>query len=390
MSTSIDRDDSKRLMVFAGRASQDLGQRIAARLGIELGDVRLETFANGEIYVRFEESVRGADVFLVQSTSRPVNDSLVELLIMINAAKLASAHRITAVIPWYGYSRQDKKSAPREPITAKLIADVLEAAGVDRVLTMDLHAGQVQGFFNVPVDHMTALPMFVDHFKERVYGGDIAERMVVVSPDAGRAKLANHFAERLGATLAVLTKQRPDHNEAEITLLIGDVAGRCAVLIDDMIDTAGTLCAGAQVVKDAGATRVFAAATHALLSGAAVEQAARLGDRGGGPHRHRPPAGCGRRGGDVPGAVGRSDPRRLGPQRLRRRVRQRDLRRGEPALLGSERRARPPTRGRTIKTSGQLYSSAHQSRWPSTSSRGASPRLGAPMTRISRPSGPAS
>ncbi|MEZ0286033.1 MAG: ribose-phosphate diphosphokinase [Thermoleophilia bacterium] len=272
MSTSIDRDDSKRLMVFAGRASQDLGQRIAARLGIELGEVRLETFANGEIYVRFEESVRGADVFLVQSTSRPVNDSLVELLIMINAAKLASAHRITAVIPWYGYSRQDKKSAPREPITAKLIADVLEAAGVDRVLTMDLHAGQVQGFFNVPVDHMTALPMFVDHFKERIYDGDIAERMVVVSPDAGRAKLANHFAERLGATLAVLTKQRPDHNEAEVTLLIGDVAGRCAILIDDMIDTAGTLCAGARVVKDAGATRVFAAATHGLLSASAVER----------------------------------------------------------------------------------------------------------------------
>jgi ribose-phosphate pyrophosphokinase len=272
VSTSIDRDDSKRLMVFAGRASQDLGQRIAARLGIELGDVRMETFANGEIYVRFEESVRGADVFLVQSTSRPVNDNLVELLIMINAAKLASAHRITAVIPWYGYSRQDKKSAPREPITAKLIADVLEAAGVDRVLTMDLHAGQVQGFFNVPVDHMTALPMFVDHFKERIYDGDIAERMVVVSPDAGRAKLANHFAERLGATLAVLTKQRPDHNEAEITLLIGDVAGRCAILIDDMIDTAGTLAAGARVVKDAGATRVFAAATHGLLSGSAVDR----------------------------------------------------------------------------------------------------------------------
>jgi ribose-phosphate pyrophosphokinase len=272
VTTSIDRDDSKRLMVFAGRASQDLGQRIAARLGIELGDVRMETFANGEIYVRFEESVRGADVFLVQSTSRPVNDNLVELLIMINAAKLASAHRITAVIPWYGYSRQDKKSAPREPITAKLIADVLEAAGVDRVLTMDLHAGQVQGFFNVPVDHMTALPMFVDHFKERIYDGDIAERMVVVSPDAGRAKLANHFAERLGATLAVLTKQRPDHNEAEITLLIGDVAGRCAILIDDMIDTAGTLAAGARVVKDAGATRVFAAATHGLLSGSAVDR----------------------------------------------------------------------------------------------------------------------
>jgi ribose-phosphate pyrophosphokinase len=272
MSTSIDRDDSKRLMVFAGRASQELGGKIAARLGIELGEVTLKTFANGEIYVRFEESVRGADVFLVQSTCRPVNDSLMELLIMIDAAKLASAHRITAVIPWYGYSRQDKKSAPREPITAKLIAELLQAAGVDRVLTMDLHAGQVQGFFRVPVDHMTALPMFVDHFRERVYEGDLTERLVVVSPDAGRAKLANHFAERLGATLAVLTKQRPDHNHAEITLLIGDVEGCTAILIDDMIDTAGTLCAGAEVVKRAGATRVFAAATHGLLSGRAVER----------------------------------------------------------------------------------------------------------------------
>ena len=272
MNTSIDRDDSKRLMVFAGRSSQELGQRIAGRLGIDLGGVTLKTFANGEIYVRFEESVRGADVFLVQSTCRPVNDSLMELLIMINAAKLASAHRITAVIPWYGYSRQDKKSAPREPITARLIADLLNASGVDRVLTMDLHAGQVQGFFGVPVDHMTALPMFVDDFKDRVYRGDLAEPLVVVSPDAGRAKLANHFAERLGATLAVLTKQRPDHNEAEITFLIGDVKGRAAVLIDDMIDTAGTLCAGAKVVKEAGATRVFAAATHGLLSGSAVER----------------------------------------------------------------------------------------------------------------------
>lgn len=272
MSTSIDRDDSKRLMVFAGRSSQALGRRIAGRLGIELGEVTTKTFANGEIYVRFEESVRGADVFLVQSTTRPVNDSLMELLIMINAAKLASAHRITAVIPWYGYSRQDKKSAPREPITAKLVADLLQAAGVDRVLTMDLHAGQVQGFFQVPVDHMTALPMFVDHFHQRVYDGDLTERLVVVSPDAGRAKLANHFAERVGATLAVLTKQRPDHNEAEIILLIGDVKGRAAILIDDMIDTAGTLCAGARVVRDAGATRIFAAATHGLLSGGAVER----------------------------------------------------------------------------------------------------------------------
>jgi ribose-phosphate pyrophosphokinase len=272
VSTSIDRDDSKRLMVFAGRSSQVLGQRIATRLGIDLGGITLKTFANGEIYVKFEESVRGADVFLVQSTCQPVNDSLMELLIMINAAKLASAHRITAVIPWYGYSRQDKKSAPREPITARLIADLLNASGVDRVLTMDLHAGQVQGFFNVPVDHMTALPMFVEDFRTRVYEGDVSEPLVVVSPDAGRAKLANHFAEALGATLAVLTKQRPDHNQAEITFLIGDVEGRAALLIDDMIDTAGTLCAGAKVVKDSGATRVFAAATHGLLSGMAVQR----------------------------------------------------------------------------------------------------------------------
>jgi ribose-phosphate pyrophosphokinase len=272
MTTSIDREDSKRLMVFAGRASQALGTRIASRLGIELGDVDLRTFANGELYVRFNESIRGADVFLVQSTCRPVNDSLMELLIMINAAKLASAHRITAVIPWYGYSRQDKKSAPREPVTSKLVADLLQVAGVDRVLTMDLHAGQVQGFFNVPVDHMTAVPMIADHFLGRVDSGELPRELVVVSPDAGRAKLANHFAEKLGATLAVLTKQRPEHNEVEVTLLIGDVSGRVAILIDDMIDTAGTLVAGAQVVRDHGATRVFAAATHGLLSGPAVRR----------------------------------------------------------------------------------------------------------------------
>jgi ribose-phosphate pyrophosphokinase len=271
-STSIDREDSKRLMVFAGRSSQALGQRIATRLGIDLGEVTLKTFANGEIYVRYEESVRGADVFLVQSTSRPVNDSLMELLIMVNAAKLASAHRVTAVIPWYGYSRQDKKSAPREPITAKLVATMLEGAGIDRVLTMDLHAGQVQGFFNVPVDHMTAVTMLAEHFEERQFRGELDGDLVVVSPDAGRAKLANHFAEKLGATLAVLTKQRPEHNDAEITMLIGDVEGRIAILIDDMIDTAGTLVAGADVVHEAGATRIFAAATHGLFSGRAVER----------------------------------------------------------------------------------------------------------------------
>lgn len=275
-STSIDREDSKRLMVFAGRSSRDLGERIADRLGIELGDVTLKTFANGEIYVRFEESIRGADIFLVQSTCRPVNDALMELLIMIDAAKLASAHRINAVIPWYGYSRQDKKSAPREPITAKLVAELLQAAGVDRVLTMDLHAGQVQGFFRIPVDHMTAIPLLVDHFRERQLSGDLGQ-IVVVSPDAGRAKLANHVAEKLGARLALLAKQRPEHNEAEITFLVGDVKGRDAILIDDMIDTAGTLAAGIKTIKKAGANRVFAAAVHGIFSGPAFE---RLQDSG--------------------------------------------------------------------------------------------------------------
>jgi ribose-phosphate pyrophosphokinase len=193
---------------------------------------------------------------------------------MINAAKLASAHRITAVMPWYGYSRQDKKSSPREPITARLVAQLLEAAGVDRVLTMDLHAGQIQGFFQIPVDHMTATPILADHFSERLYAGDFPEGLVVVSPDAGRAKLANHFAEKLGARLAVLAKQRPEHNTAEITFLIGDVNGKAALLIDDMIDTAGTLCAGAAVVKKAGATKVLAAATHGIFSGQAYERLA--------------------------------------------------------------------------------------------------------------------
>jgi ribose-phosphate pyrophosphokinase len=276
VSSSIEKTQNKRLMVFAGRSSRALGERIAERLGIALGDATVKTFANGEIYCRYEESVRGADVFLVQSTCRPVNDSLMELLIMINAAHLASAHRVTAVIPWYGYSRQDKKSAPREPITAKLVADLLMAAQVDRVLTMDMHAGQIQGFFRIPVDHMTAVPLLADHFLERFrYSGDEREEdLVVVSPDAGRAKLANHVAQKLGADLAVLTKQRPEHGMAQITLLIGDVEGKTAILVDDMIDTAGTLCVGAEAVMAGGASRVFAAATHGIFSGRAFDRLA--------------------------------------------------------------------------------------------------------------------
>src|SRR5262249_8857624 len=217
---------------------------------------------------------RGADVFLVQSTSRPVNDSLVELLFMINAAKLASAHRITAVMPWYGYSRQDKKSSPREPISAKAVADMLQVVGVDRVLTMDLHAGQIQGFFHVPVDHMTAMPLISDHFLERRSRGEMGDGLVVVSPDTGRTKLANHFRDKLGADLAVLAKERPEHNEAEVLMLIGDVRGKVAILIDDMIDTAGTMVAGAKELRRAGATRVLAAATHGIFSGKAFERIA--------------------------------------------------------------------------------------------------------------------
>jgi ribose-phosphate pyrophosphokinase len=277
MKTAINRDDSRRMMVFAGRSSLALGEDIAKRLNIDLGNIDVKTFANGEIYARFFESIRGADVFLVQSTCsvfngirQSVNDSLVELLIMINAAKLASARRITAVMPWYGYSRQDKKSAPREPITAKMVADILQAVGVDRVLTMDLHAGQVQGFFNIPVDHMTAGPILAQYFQDLP---DIrGERLVVVSPDAGRAKLANHFAEKLGASLAVLTKQRPEHSEVEMTMLIGDVSGKVAIMVDDMIDTAGTLVEGAKKVREHGAVKVYAAATHGLFSPPAFER----------------------------------------------------------------------------------------------------------------------
>lgn len=279
MATSLNRDDARRLMVFAGRASQDLGEDIAARLGIELGKVTLKTFANGEIYTKFEESIRGADVFLIQSTCsvdnghrQSVNDSLFELLTMINAAKLASARRVVAVMPWYGYSRQDKKSAPREPITAKMVADILQAVGVDRVLTMDLHAGQVQGFFNVPVDHMTAVPILAQYFRD--YPAFDGKRLVVVSPDAGRAKLASHFAEKLGASIAVLTKQRPEHSEVEMTMLIGDVDGKVAIMIDDMIDTAGTLIEGAKKVRENGATKVFAAATHGIFSNPAYSRLA--------------------------------------------------------------------------------------------------------------------
>lgn len=267
--TWSERPSSKRLMIFSGRSNPDLAQRIADRLDVELGRVTLKSFANGEIYARFEESVRGADVFLVQSCVAPVNRNLMELMIMADAAMLGSAKRITAVIPWYPYARQDKKSAPREPITARLIATLLRSSGVDRVLTMDLHAGQVQGFFDGPVDHMTALPMFARHFRDQGLSG---EGTVVVSGDAGRAKLATRFAEMLDADVAIIAKLRPEHGKARVAAIIGDVAGKNAIISDDIIDTAGTLVAGAEAVTAAGANRVVACATHAILSDPALDR----------------------------------------------------------------------------------------------------------------------
>jgi len=274
--TFLPIDYDKKLMLFSGRATPDLGAKIAAKLGVELGPMTVKTFSNGEVYCRFGESIRGADVFIVQSTcgnaqtGLSANDALMELLLMIDAAVGASAHRVIAVVPWFGYSRQDKKSAPREPISARLVARMLESAGADRVLTMDLHAGQVQGFFSKPLDHMTARFILAQHFNDLHL-----ENLVVVAPDVGRAKLAQKFAEKVGADLAVLTKERPAQQVAEIGYVIGEVAGKTAVIIDDIIDTAGTLCAAADTLLDHGAAKVYAAATHGVFSGAAYENLAR-------------------------------------------------------------------------------------------------------------------
>jgi ribose-phosphate pyrophosphokinase len=267
----IDRGPQKRLMLFSGRSNRELAERIAEILGIQLGDVQLKTFANGETYVRYEESIRGADVFIVQSGNAPVNDHLWELLELIQAAKLASAKRITAVVPWFPYSRQDKKSAPREPITAKLVADALESAGVDRVVTMDLHAGQIQGFFSVPVDHMTAIQLFAQYYRDKGLQGD---GMVAVSPDPGRAKMARRFGQMLEAELAILNKTRPEHDQAAVTEVIGEVGGKIAIMSDDMIVTGGTLIAGAEALLEAGAREVYACATHGLFPGHAFEKLA--------------------------------------------------------------------------------------------------------------------
>ena len=273
LGTSIPATYEKRLMVTSGRASRELGAKIADRLALELTDAGLKTFPGGEVYCRYRESIRGADLFIVQSICGSererltVNDALMELLVMVHAAKHASAHRIIAVTPWYGYSRQDKKSAPREPISARLVAELLEVAGIDRLVTMDLHAGQVQGFFSKTVDHMTAMPILTQFVVDRLAGEDL----VIIAPDAGRVKLVRNFARKVGAPYALMEKERPAQGVAEIGRVIGDVKGKIAVIVDDIIATGGTLNAAAQTVLDEGATKVFAVATHGLFTGQAYE-----------------------------------------------------------------------------------------------------------------------
>lgn len=257
------------LLLFSGRSNPELAQDLAAHLKQPLGHMTLSTFANGELYCRFEESVRGADVFIVQTHSDPVNEMIMEQLLMIDALKRASAKRITAVVPYYGYSRQDRKALSREPIAARLIADMLSAAGVDRVMSVDLHTGQIQGFFDQPFDHLTALPLLAEWVRREIVGD-----VVIVSPDAGRVKVTEKFASMLQSDVAILYKRRSaeSHNVSETLAVVGDVAGRRTVLVDDMIDTAGTICGGVDLLKEQGATEVYVLATHGLFSGPAVDR----------------------------------------------------------------------------------------------------------------------
>lgn len=260
----------KNIKIFTGNSNVDLAKEIADKLGLPLGNSNVNTFSDGEIAVDINETVRGIDVFVVQSTNAPVNDNLMELLIMIDAFKRASAGRITAVIPYYGYARQDRKAKARDPITAKLVADILTAAGADRVLTMDLHAPQIQGYFNIPLDHLLGAPILSKYFIQK--GFLDREDIVVVSPDLGSVTRARKFADKLHAPIAIIDKRRPKANVSEIMNIIGDIEGKVAILIDDMIDTAGTITNGAEALKKMGAKEVYACCTHAVLSGPAVDR----------------------------------------------------------------------------------------------------------------------
>ena len=257
-----------KIRVFSGNSNLNLAQKICDALGVPLGNAGVKTFSDGEVMVEIGENVRGRDVYVVQSTCAPTNNNLMELLVLTDALKRASAATITAVIPYYGYARQDRKDAPRTPISAKLVADLVTTAGVDRVVTIDLHAAQIQGFFNIPVDNLYAAPVILNHLKERFAGQDI----VMVTPDAGGTERARGFAKRLECPMALIDKRRTGPNVAEVMHLIGDVKGKIAIILDDMIDTAGTLTQAAGALKQNGADAIYAAATHGVLSGPAIDR----------------------------------------------------------------------------------------------------------------------
>jgi len=256
------------LKLFTGTSNRELAREVAAYLNLDLGDTTVSTFSDGEIMVRLNENVRGSDAFVIQSTCTPVNDNIMQLLLIIDALKRASAERITAVIPYYGYARQDRKVQPRVPISAKMVADLITAVGTNRVLTVDLHAGQIQGFFNIPVDNLYAAPVLVDYIKKKY----VSDNLVIVSPDAGGVERARAFAKRLNCSIAIIDKRREKANECEVMNVIGDVVDKDTLLLDDMVDTAGTMAQAAKALTEQGAKRVSAACTHAVLSGAAIER----------------------------------------------------------------------------------------------------------------------
>lgn len=256
-----------KLKIFTGNANSALAEEIAEYLGVSIGSSNVIKFSDGEIQVRINESVRGADVFVVQPTCEPSNDNIMELLIIIDGLKRASARRITAVVPYYGYARQDRKARARDPITAKLIANLITASGADRVITMDLHAGQIQGFFDIPVDHLPGVPILAEYFNNKNLG-----EITVVSPDLGGVTRARDFAERIGATIAIIDKRRPEPNVAEIMNIIGSVEGKTIIMIDDIIDTAGTITLGADALLERGAKEIYACCTHPVLSGPAIQR----------------------------------------------------------------------------------------------------------------------
>ncbi|HHT01985.1 MAG TPA: ribose-phosphate pyrophosphokinase [Firmicutes bacterium] len=259
--------DGGRIKIFSGSANPELAREICNHIGLELGACEIGRFSNGEIKIIVNESVRGCDIFIIQPTSAPVNDTLMELLIMADALRRASARRITAVLPYYGYARQDRKTRGREPISAKLVANLITVAGARRVLTMDLHAGQIQGFFDIPVDHLTAAPILADYFARKNLSN-----VIVVSPDAGGVTRARDMADRLGATIGFVNKRRPEPNVAEVMNVVGDVRGKTVIVVDDIIDTGGTLVRAGEALMQLGAREIYACGTHAILSGPAVER----------------------------------------------------------------------------------------------------------------------